>query len=447
MGHNLPRDSSSEIKLCLFGAAPDTGNLGVSALFYSVIGAIAVRYPNAAVTVFDHGRGVREDEVRLDPKPFRVTRCGANYSRRFYRRDSLLNMRVSAALGGLESPGVRAIMDADAILDISGGDSFSDLYGNRRFQGVIQPKRLVLRSSTPLVLLPQTYGPYEQLKALQCAEEIVCGASMAWARDRRNFESLMELVCERYDPDRHREGVDVAFALPKRRPDILATRLASWIAENRTFPVVGFNVSGLIYNTGVKGSRRFGFNADYQDIVHAILRRFLAESPARILLVPHVLARPGNLEADTTACSQVVERLGAGERVAVLDRPFDAMEAKWVISRLDFFCGTRMHSTIASLSSGIPTAAIAYSKKTLGVFESCGQGGCVIDPRDADFDECVQGVWRVWQARKEIAASLREKLPGVFDRAAEQSARIFNHIEAVRAERRDGAIANPSSGR
>lgn len=437
MRHHLPRNSSSRIKLCLFGASPDTANLGVSALFYSILYAIAEHYPNAALTVFDYGRGVRQDEILFKQKLFRFTRCGANFSRRYYRRDSLLNMRISATLGGLANPGVRAIAEADAVLDISGGDSFSDLYGNKRFQGITQPKRLALRLGTPLVLLPQTYGPFEQPRALQVTREIVCAGSMAWARDKRNFETLRELLREHYDPERHCEGVDVAFALPQINPESLSPRLASWIADNRTFPVVGFNISGLIYNKGAKGSWQFGFKVDYRDMVHKVLRQFLTESEARILLIPHVLSRPGHLEADTPACLQVAELLGAEDRIAVLDHRYDAMEIKWVIAQLDFFCGTRMHSTIAGLSSGVPTTAIAYSKKTLGVFESCGQGECVIDPRSADSEECIQRIWRIWQTRSKVAASLHLNLPKVLERAAEQIVRIFDHIEAIRASSQD----------
>ena len=441
MDHHLPGSSSSRIKLCLFGAAPDTANLGVSALFLSVLNAMAERFPAAAVTVFDHGRGVREDEIRLGTQPFRFTRCGANLSRRYYRRDSLLNMRVSAALGGLANPGVRAMAEANAVLDISGGDSFADLYGNKRFQGMTQTKRLALSLGTPLVLLPQTYGPFDQPKALQVAREIVRGASMAWARDRHSFETLKELLGEHFNADRHCLGVDVAFALPRSRPDDLPERLETWIAGRSETPLVGFNVSGLIYNQGVQASQQFGFKADYRELVHGILRRFLAESDARILLVPHVLRQPGHYESDPQACQDVAAELGEDDRVLVLDRHYNSMEMKWVIGQTDFFCGTRMHSTIAGLSSYVPTAAIAYSKKTLGVFEACGQGACVTDPRYQDATLCTQDLWHSWLEREKIATSLQARLPDVLGQAARQNARIFNHIDSLRSDPGESTMA------
>ena len=419
-------------RLCLFGAAPDTANLGVSALFLSVVSSVAARYPNAALTVFDFGRGVRIDEVEVNGRAFRFARCGANLSRRYYRKDSLFNMRMSAALGGLANPGVRAMAEADAVLDISGGDSFSDIYGDKRFESMTQPKRLALRLGAPLVLLPQTYGPFDRPKNLRIAKAILGEASMAWARDGRSFEVLQKLLGERTDDQRHCSGVDVAFALPRSEPESIPERLTSWLFRERSKPIVGFNVSGLIYNQGPAGSRHFGFKDDYQEIVRSILRRFINQTDALVLLVPHVLARLGHYESDPQACGDVAAALGNDdERVLVLDGRYNAMEMKWVIAQLDFFCGTRMHSTVAALSSGIPTTAIAYSGKTAGVFETCGQGDCVADPRFLTAQQCVEKIWQAWERRELISASLVDRAGEVRRLASEQFSRVFDHIDGL----------------
>lgn len=418
-------------RICIFGAAPDTGNLGVSALLLSTLNAVVRWRPRAEVTVFDHGRGVRSDEVLLQNSRFRFSRIGANLSRRYYRRDSLLNMRLSATLGGLGNPGLRALREADAVLDISGGDSFADLYGVSRFRAITVPKRMTMDQGSPLYLLPQTYGPYEAPRARAVARGIVCDAAMAIARDERSFEILRDLLGERYDPARHSAGVDVAFALPCRAPDEVPEWFSAWTSpEERRGPVVGFNISGLIYNAGAAGSRRFGFKGDYSDIVHGVLERFLAETDASIALVPHVLTERGHYEDDVTACQKVASTLDVGDRLRVMDRQYDAMEMKWVVSRLDFFCGTRMHSTIAGLSSGVPTSAIAYSGKTRGVFETCGQGDCVTDPRQESAERCVGDVWRIWEDRADHRNSLAERLPSVLGVASAQFERIFADIES-----------------
>lgn len=435
MNRIVERAPGAPVKLCLFGAAPDTANLGVSALYLSILNAIVERYPDADVTVFDNGKGRRAGRQRLGDRTVPITLCGANMSRRYYRADNLINMTVSGALGGLGNPCVAAMANADAILDISGGDSFTDLYGMKRFRSMTLTKRLALRLGVPLFLMPQTYGPFERDDTRAIASEIVRGAAMAWARDARNFETLTDLLGGQVDPARHGNGVDVAFALPRNRPATLSPRLAALLERPRTRPLIGFNVSGLIYNPGIRGSQQFGFKADYQALVHGILKRFRDETDADIVLIPHVLHRPGHDEADTPACLAAAKWLDCPERVVVVEDQYDATEMKWLIAQMDFFCGTRMHSTIAGLSSLVPTSAVAYSKKTLGVFESCGQGGEVTDPRDVDADACIAAIWSTWERRESVAASLAAGLPSVRERAIDQSARVFDRVEALRGAR------------
>jgi len=423
---------SGGLRLCLFGASPDTGNLGVSALCHSVVESVARLQPAARLTVFDEGAGVRSASHAVAGSGFRFDFCGATQTRRFWQRRSFWNIGLSHRLGGLGNPAVARLRSADAVLDISGGDSFTDLYGPARFASVVASKRLALQHGRPLVLLPQTYGPFQSSESRAIARDIVRRAAMAWARDARSFDVLRELLAGDFDPARHRSGVDVAFALEPRRPARpLPELLASWLvgeSGRREVPVIGFNVSGLIWHDPAAARDRYGFKADYRACVLGFLRRALRQSEARIVLVPHVLTPPGHYESDPAANDAVVAALrvdddqsvrrAAAERLAVVPPLYhDPGEMKWIISRLDWFCGTRMHACIAGLSSGVPTAAIAYSVKTLGVFEAVGQGDRVADPRAIDLDAVVDQLWCGWSDRSDIHRSLIERAEALGDLA------------------------------
>jgi polysaccharide pyruvyl transferase WcaK-like protein len=411
------------------GAGPDTGNLGVSALCFSVVHAIAKRRAGALVSVFDSGRGSRRSTTPVEGRPFAYTRTGAWNSFRLYRPESMWNIRAQVALGMRGNPAARAILEADAALDVSGGDSFADLYGAKRFRGVTLLKHTVLASKTPLILLPQTYGPFRDPGRRRIAESIVRRCACAWARDERSFDRLKELLGGSFDPRKHRSGVDVAFTLTPRAP---AQPAADWTQDPAMdgLETIGFNVSGLILNGGADAAAQYGLRADYAGVVVAFLRRVLESSAVRILLVPHVLAPRGVVESDLQASEAVLERLGpaAKGRVGVLTTRLDECETKWVISRTAWFCGTRMHATIASLSSGVPTGAISYSDKTLGVFESCGQGAHVHDPRSLSTEELVERLWGSFERRNEARELLRCDLPAVLTRAEAQMDSI---VEAV----------------
>lgn len=420
------------LELCLFGAATDTSNLGVSALSVAALSAIARRAPDARVTVFDNGWGTRRAHLPLGGG-FDYDLRGARLSRRLHRRESLWNMRVSGFLGGLANPGIAAIERADAVLDVSGGDSFSDLYGEKRFRSVVLPKRIVLERGGRLILLPQTYGPYRAPSARREAVKIVRAAAMAWARDARSYEVLRDLLGPSFEPNRHRVGVDMAFLLEPRDPSgRLDLRVRDWIESARDEPILGLNVSGLLYNDA-GASTCYGLRGDYRMLVQSLVKKLIHRFAARVLLVPHVMDGATE-ESDVSASAHLVETLDAPdrERVAVVATKLGPAEAKWLIAQCDWFCGTRMHSTIAALSSGVPTAAIAYSGKTRGVFDTCGQGEQVADARVMTAGEVTDVLTRSCGDRLELRASIAERLPEVLDQARSQMDTVVSACRSAR---------------
>jgi polysaccharide pyruvyl transferase WcaK-like protein len=296
-------------------------------------------------------------------------------------------------------------------------------------------KQIALLRGKPLILMPQTYGPFRDASTLRLAESVIRGASMAWARDLDSFAVLKGILGSKFDPAIHRQGVDMAFSLAARNASGRVPRsLGSWLAEvPRRTPVIGVNISGLIYNDPEHARSNFRLVADYGAVVTGLVARFLKSTSARIVLVPHVMDRPGHYESDLEACMSVAGAFGGAEaeRLVVAPVDLDQSEVKWLISQLDWFCGTRMHSTIAALSSGIPTAAVAYSDKTLGVFATCGQASQVFDPRTLDTDAVVAGLMQSFLDRDALRRSLAESIPRVRDLAAGQLRHIAKHIRHI----------------
>lgn len=333
-------------------------------------------------------------------------------------------MRLAARAGGLWNTSARTVCNAHAVLDVSGGDSFAELYGPDRFRTVTLPKRISLDAGRRLILLPQTYGPFRTAKATAIARNIVRHASAAWARDEASFAQLKSLLGNDYDPKRHHSGVDMAFGLPSTRPSkLLTASVADWLREYpRIRPVLGVNISGLLYNNRTAAISSFDLRDDYRTAILGVLRMLLQSTNARVVLVPHVIAAGGtNSECDLAACRSVMTELHHyDERVGVLEGSYDAAELKWIIGQTDWFCGTRMHATIAALSSGVPTMALAYSMKTQGVFETCGQAEEVADLRRCDSSELSDRVATSWCERAKTRLSLERALPRVLSRAEQQ---------------------------
>ena len=53
------------------------------------------------------------------------------------------------------------VMKCDFILDIGAGDSFADIYGTGRIRRMLTSKFVIHAARKPLVLSPQTMGPFE----------------------------------------------------------------------------------------------------------------------------------------------------------------------------------------------------------------------------------------------------------------------------------------------
>jgi len=419
-------------KIIIAGAAPDTGNLGVSALLTSMIASVS-NYENELI-ILDHGNGLREIEFGFNKVAKKVTLCGARHGKRIYQSENLSNIRVSSRIcAGRFNLIAKEILSADVMLDISGGDSFTDLYGKWRYRAITLPKIIAIENKIPLILMPQTYGPYLTSAAKESAAVIVKKAAMAFARDGESYQVLKDLLGNKFNPEIHIQGVDVAFLLTSIKPTFtVPNTFIKWV-EDPIVQTVGINISGLIYNQLPKSYSQYGFKANYQEVIYQLIKKFVEETSVNIVLVPHVLVDKINYESDFSACEKVIKLFSENDkkRIEIISDNYSPSEMKWIISQVDWFCGTRMHSTIAGLSSCVPTAAISYSIKTKRVFKTCKQESQVIDPRELGTVAVVDGLWRCWLKRDEVYISLKKVIPSVIEKAEKQMNLIRDKLESI----------------
>lgn len=410
------------LRLCLFGAPDDTGNLGVSALLRGTLAGIVEHHPDAEVTVFDHGRGAGPVTVVLGDRIVRYQRVGAPWTRRHHRPEAFTRLVAGAMSGAPIHPGSLALRHADAVLAISGGDSFADLYGTRRMRSMVAPMRLARALGRPLVLLPQTYGPYAADRSRHLAARIVAGSTMAWARDRIGHQALVELTGRAYDPARHRLGVDVAHGLPVAGEDEVAR---AYGPAAQTGEQVAINVSGLLTRGGGPLATRPA--ADHRVALERLGRHVLiSDASTHIVVVPHVLG--GGRESDEPACRALAERLGP--RAVAAPSVADPCVVKGLIARSSWFCGARMHATIAALSSGVPAAAVAYSDKFAGTFGDLGRPDHVADARTTDVDGLTRRLIDSYEQRHDDRAAAERAASHAQVRASGQLAEILDAVSS-----------------
>lgn len=385
--------------LVLAGAAPDTANHGVTALAQSAVLGLAERGIDR-FSIFDNGEGSRAETPAGWPQGLDIELVGFRPGKRIYETSNMHNARLRQMFG-LPSSAVSTIRNAAAMIDVSGGDSFTDLYGPARFEQITLPKLMAIDCGTPLILLPQTYGPFKHERSRRIARTILMRASLAFARDAHSFQNMKNLLGDAFDANRHRLGVDLAFGLPRiDGPDV---------ADNQP---VGLNVSGLLWNRA-EAQGQFGLAANYREVMTGLIDQILGRCDKDILLVPHVTPTGG--ESDRIAAQQLVEALPLRQaaRVRVAMQADTPSELKGVVASCCWFAGARMHATIAALSTCTPVANMAYSDKALGVFEACGAAKEVFDLRALDTQEMIDALFASFQARQSQERVLRGQMPFV----------------------------------
>ena len=218
----------------------------------------------------------------------------------------------------------------------------------------------------PLVLSPQTIGPFERPWIRRLALNVMRRARLVVTRDALSTGFAREMgFCGSLI-----EATDVAFRLPYDPPPPPPPRAPRNDGGGPANPVrVGINVSGLLFSGGYTRDNMFGLKVDYPALMREVLGFFRDRGDCEVHLVGHVIT-PGWAVEDDRAAARTLAAEAPGAIVAPAFA--SPSEAKSYIAGLDFFTGARMHACIAALSSGVPVLPLAYSRKFAGLFGTLG---------------------------------------------------------------------------
>jgi len=273
---------------------------------------------------------------------------------------------------------LEAIRRCDIVFDIGEGDSFTDLYGARRFAYQAATKFAVLAAGVPLVLSPQTIGPFTAPHHRAIAASLLRRSRAVHVRDglSRDYAASLGVASPA-------EFTDTAFALPYRQ------------AERGRRPRVAVNVSGLLWNRSV------ATRLDYRAFTCAVLDAFTATSDADLYLFAHVNGASG-ADTDVPLLGELSRRYPQA-RIAPLFAT--SQDAKSFLSGVDFVVTARMHAAIAAFSSGVPVVPVAYSRKVNGLFASLGYD-CYVDAQSDDLASAVGRTLEAYRHRDERAGQV-----------------------------------------
>lgn len=248
---------------------------------------------------------------------------------------------------------VALFKESDLIVDFTGGDSFSDIYGKKRFYMATIIKMLAIRSKTPFILGPQTYGPYKCSLVRRFAKWVIRKSTYVFARDEFSRGFAAKLAGRKIEL-----APDVAFALPYDKD----------ASESKSEKIrVGINLSGLLWYGGYKHAK-LPLTVDYQEYCKKLIEKLIKDEKYEVHLITHVGRKDESIaESDYVICKNLHKKYPQTVLADVFKTP---MDAKTYISSMDVLIGARMHATIAAFSTYVATIPFSYSRKFEGLYDS-----------------------------------------------------------------------------
>lgn len=223
--------------------------------------------------------------------------------------------------------------DFDVVIDSGAGDSFTDIYGLKRFAMMQYTQRAAIRLGIPLVFGPQTIGPFSSTVGRRAAIGTLKRASVVATRD-----SASAAYTHRLAGVTALHTTDVVFALPQ--PTVTVDR------------DIVLNVSGLLWNANPHVD-----HAVYRRELIVMCRRLRSDGRT-VTLLPHVLDNPFP-DNDVVVLPEVVAALSPDEVVI----PNGLAEARAILRSANLVVGSRMHACLNAISVGTPAIFLAYSRK------------------------------------------------------------------------------------
>jgi len=289
---------------------------------------------------------------------------------------------------------IRAFAECDYVFDVTMGDSFSDIYSKQCCINNMKFKRIAELFAKQYILLPQTYGPYNDAEVLKKAINILKRASMIYCRDEMS-QKYLKKIC---GIDNSFLTTDLAFMLP------FDEKLFS--ADKDVFNL-GINVSGLLWKGGFSSNNQFGLSVEYAEYIKALLQHYLECNNIKIHLIPHVINMNENPhDDDYFICALLKKQF---QQICVAPAFRTPMEAKSYIANMDCFVGARMHSTIAAFSARVPTIPFSYSRKFEGLFDSL-EYKYVIHGSTDTLDECLRRTIEYISRAEELSSVIEDRM-------------------------------------
>jgi len=287
---------------------------------------------------------------------------------------------------------LRAVIERLDLLVVGGGGILFDEAAEYYLRHI----ELAHELGVPVMIYAISAGPLTRTQLRERARDLLGRCAVVSVRDRFALQLLEEIGVE------HVELTADPALLLEPRPLPESVLRGEGLADPR--PLIGFSV------------REPGPAAPEIDPVHyhvllADAADFLIERVgAQVVFIP--LER---LNRDIQHSHAVVARMRNAKYATVLRGDYDPAELVGLARHFDFAVGMRLHFLIFAALAGVPFVALPYAPKVRGFLDDLGLPAPAL--ADVTAGQLAASIDRAWDSHREICERIRERLPGLQERA------------------------------
>lgn len=293
---------------------------------------------------------------------------------------------------------IKDIAESDLMI-MTGGDNITLDYGLGSLYGITSFVDCAKQHGVPVILWGASVGPFTTKPHIE--------KFMREHLADYSYISVRESYSKQYLSDIGFDNVslitDPAFSLQPEEFDY------SHMMPLCEKGIVGINFSPLVRKFRTDEESRKIFD---NDIIMFV--RWLIEQGYGVLLIPHVGPLSGSeTNSDYHYMNGLLgDIIQSNDKLKLAPSNLNAAQLKYLISKTRFFIGARTHSTIAALSSCIPTTSIAYSVKAFGInrdlFDNIDH---ILNTKDVSFQSLKNHFTELESNEASIRSLLQTKIP------------------------------------
>lgn len=204
----------------------------------------------------------------------------------------------------------------------------------------------------PYVLYNQSIGPFFEKKDEEMVGRYLRGASAVICREELSMNRMKNIGLNNL---------------------LLRSDIAFTLAPKETFLLSKYSFDKNNRNIGITAKKCLG--VDKQSEYEKVLSEFITscakeDSTTMFYFIPQVINKiygDDDLEVARRICGTLP--IEARSHAQIISEDIHPGEIKYIISLMAYFVGTRMHSNIFALASGVRTLALSYDLKTDGIMK------------------------------------------------------------------------------